>query len=911
LQLFLHRTRTLHTLLAEAETTSNLPDKNWKLPPGKRAKLAALLGETPETQALKPKKSKILKFTGFAIAACAILTAFLITLINPHTFQQKAAEIVTYQTTGNGPAPEQAQANIEELKRLVQEQEDKVEERRKVLATISRTKNIAHRGERQLGLEEDRVARYAEVKVNELETKTTELETQIESLSSFDDSQLLIYASGLDLPDNVIKTLYPQTRELERQIDGLKASGLSEKHPKVVTNKRVLDSMNKDLGEGVINLRSRLQDQLRQSKEQLAKAEARRDESKRDSVEKNIDTLEWIDAKKDFETDLATLEQLELKLNAATIEAEISSQTTNSHASGRIAKNPKTPRPKRQSSVNSSTGAPSIPPAPPESEALAKNEMNFDDGADFGRGRGYETPSDSTPESAIDIGGMVEKPGSLEFKEGTTLGEAIASAGGATEFGSEKRVKLYREGKVKTYDVTDSSLAQLKLQPGDTIEMPQKNWLGCGASRDEAILSESTQQRDKSELSKDPATAGALTAGRRSGEQAIASESTEDTLNIPDRAGSLAMFENTGGETDETQPDAFSSPQDEKSNVRSLRIVEAELKALKDEIEDPSINDSKKQHLFGVWQKKQQEAIASQNQLGDAAIAKAKQLRMEGKHEEALAVLDTANKENFRTEFGYLDDTISSNSSFYKEHKKNVEDVRRNLHLADGNFDLGKYDEAKDSYEQILRTDPYNQAARRGMERIAATKSDYYRAAYDQTRAELLMKVDDAWELSVPAEADSFWGDNLSSSEALTFYKPQIDITTKFVETNQTNNRELGIGWLFRPSQNEPEVAGFDGFMNYGRPIADTADPFADESDDALRERHAYLKKTIEAPIQIKKQALFKEWKEINQELARREAAKPTLTDLSQESPASQDPFSTFSLNISDTSFQLARAAIA
>ena len=53
---------------------------------------------------------------------------------------------------------------------------------------------------------------------------------------------------------------------------------------------------------------------------------------------------------------------------------------------------------------------------------------------------------------------------------------------------------------------------------------------------------------------------------------------------------------------------------------------------------------------------------------------------------------------------------------------------------------------------RVLQIDPYNKAARRWLERIAATKSDYYRAAYDQTRAELLKEVDKAWELSVPAE---------------------------------------------------------------------------------------------------------------------------------------------------------------
>lgn len=82
----------------------------------------------------------------------------------------------------------------------------------------------------------------------------------------------------------------------------------------------------------------------------------------------------------------------------------------------------------------------------------------------------------------------------------------------------------------------------------------------------------------------------------------------------------------------------------------------------------------------------------------------------------------------------------------------NTNGTDRLLYQAAGYFDLGKYDAAKTTYENILRVDPYNQAARRGIEKIAATKSDYYRAAYDNTRAELLSQVDKAWDLSVGSD---------------------------------------------------------------------------------------------------------------------------------------------------------------
>lgn len=73
--------------------------------------------------------------------------------------------------------------------------------------------------------------------------------------------------------------------------------------------------------------------------------------------------------------------------------------------------------------------------------------------------------------------------------------------------------------------------------------------------------------------------------------------------------------------------------------------------------------------------------------------------------------------------------------------------INRLLVLAEGHFDLGKYDLAKQQYESVLRIAPYSSAARQGLERIHNAKSDYYRAAYDHTRAELMTQVDKAWEL--------------------------------------------------------------------------------------------------------------------------------------------------------------------
>ncbi len=141
--------------------------------------------------------------------------------------------------------------------------------------------------------------------------------------------------------------------------------------------------------------------------------------------------------------------------------------------------------------------------------------------------------------------------------------------------------------------------------------------------------------------------------------------------------------------------------------------------------------------------------------LSDASVALSMQHRKVGKYAEARTLLedvvkvDPANAEA-RRELAYLDDPIRTNPALTYEHTQNVDKVRRSLYMAEGNYDLGKYDQSLKEYESALRVDPYNSAARRGMERVAQAKRDYYKAAYDQTRAELLSQVDAAWELSVP-----------------------------------------------------------------------------------------------------------------------------------------------------------------
>ena len=249
--------------------------------------------------------------------------------------------------------------------------------------------------------------------------------------------------------------------------------------------------------------------------------------------------------------------------------------------------------------------------------------------------------------------------------------------------------------------------------------------------------------------------------------------------------------------------------------------------------------------------------------LSDASVALAMQHRKVGKYPEARTLLEgvlAVDAENAaaKQELGYLEDPIRTNPALTFEHTQNIDKVRRGLYTAEGNFNLGKYDDAKIEYDNVLRVDSYNSAARRGLEKIASAKSDYYRAAYDHTRAELLSQVDAAWELSVPAEAPlvdqtAFGSESVSSGVAYITEKlkriiiPRIDFEDTTVEeaidflrlraaeldTTELDPARKGVNFVIRRPRAAPAAGGDAGLPAGG---ADAL-PLAASDPGSLRVR--------------------------------------------------------------------------
>jgi polysaccharide export outer membrane protein len=85
-----------------------------------------------------------------------------------------------------------------------------------------------------------------------------------------------------------------------------------------------------------------------------------------------------------------------------------------------------------------------------------------------------DTEGSALDETVVHLGGQVGRPGPVKFQRGITLWQAIQAAGGPTPFGTIKRVQLLRDGKQRQYDLTKIENMQIKLEPNDSIELPQK-----------------------------------------------------------------------------------------------------------------------------------------------------------------------------------------------------------------------------------------------------------------------------------------------------------------------------------------------------------------------------------------------------------------------------------------------------
>lgn len=231
------------------------------------------------------------------------LTTISVTYTNMDEAREIAEAVVrSYKAYRQEGEKDFAEININILKRQLDEQIDLREELRKTVDEIILQNNILPRNAEDggIGVQIEATAKEAEKKYIEMEQNVALLQNQLVVLKEKSGEELLRSVSGLNLPNSIVTTLYPEYLKQKRDIDALRGQGYGENHEAIKSGILTLDYMGKQLAEGVINLKETLATNLNLAETALDKQKVIKEEKKKEAVETLIKMQRYYDADRDL-----------------------------------------------------------------------------------------------------------------------------------------------------------------------------------------------------------------------------------------------------------------------------------------------------------------------------------------------------------------------------------------------------------------------------------------------------------------------------------------------------------------------------------------------------------------------------------------------------------------------------------
>ncbi len=253
----------------------------------------------------------------------------------------------SYQEYRNETESESIQKGFAEMKRQIRIQEDTVEQERKLLAQILKTRGIIYSGRdsatRGLGSDDEMAARDAVSEYTRLEQEVAQLKSTINTLLRYDDEQLISFAAGLEMAEGGLRLLHPKYLDMKSTFEGLKNQGLGPNHPTMIARAKEIQETRKQLEDGVIALRDTLTAKLQMAEARLTDSEKRMGKKKSEAVEESIARGDYDDARSRYEYQLDLLKQLQVKLSAEEINRKMVADSIKVHNEPVVAQTPVSP----------------------------------------------------------------------------------------------------------------------------------------------------------------------------------------------------------------------------------------------------------------------------------------------------------------------------------------------------------------------------------------------------------------------------------------------------------------------------------------------------------------------------------------------------------------------------------------
>ncbi len=260
-------------------------------------------------------------------------------------------------------------------------------------------------------------------------------------------------------------------------------------------------------------------------------------------------------------------------------------------------------------------------------------------------------------------------------------------------------------------------------------------------------------------------------------------------------------------------------------------------------------------------------------QFAEASVALARQRAEEGRYDDAIKLaesvlqpgVDFENREA-RQLIEDLSDPEVYSPALSPEHIARIKRTEQALKIAESHIRLGDYEAAEKKYAEALGMDPYNSAARRSLQDREEAKRKYFESAHDHARASFLRvpQID----LSSAGDPSDIWLKayiTMREGDGLVEAGNKVDALVRYKEAQR----------LF---------------------------------DHLARQNHDWKPKMMD----FRRRKLLDKIDEISAETAASPKSPPAQKPVTfPEESAAKNPFSTFSLHVSDVSFKLAQDALA
>ena len=230
----------------------------------------------------------------------------------------------------------------------LREQEDQVEEKRKVLGTLIQSGGFVYNFEGSHGprarRSEEELYNNAERELAAMKAEGGQLANQIAILSGLESEQLIESAAGLQLPENGVTRLYALFQQAEREIVSIRGSGLGDKHPDVKAMVLNRNELKKNLEKKASGLRDILTRKMELLDGGLVSLRETRDLLHDEAVARSLESQDFVDAKREYENAQAMLQAMKLQHSTKRIGLKIPKNPITVHEKARAGIEPVSPK---------------------------------------------------------------------------------------------------------------------------------------------------------------------------------------------------------------------------------------------------------------------------------------------------------------------------------------------------------------------------------------------------------------------------------------------------------------------------------------------------------------------------------------------------------------------------------------